>query len=223
MRCLACGLENPPTNRFCSSCGGMLAQMRPSTPQAQTSERIHCGHCGLVVPTGGRFCVQCGQPVTAGGPAVVNPSFPASVSSPPLQSIPESISAVIAEGKKLGSQKLRAFALSGGVLLIYVLLTRNLTPLLVTIGVAFVMRRFSEQIDSLLNPLWPYREGLPRGYRPILAWVVPVVVAFLITASPSVFNMFAWLPLIGPDASVFTFTTVISAFFAYFLMREPKR
>jgi hypothetical protein len=104
-----------------------------------------------------------------------------------------------------------------------VLLTRNPTALVVPIGIAWAMRKFAEQIDGFLTPLWQYRDRVPRQYRMTLAWVVPVVTAFFATASPSVFNMFAWLPIIGPDASVFTFTTAIAALPAYVLIREPKR
>src|SRR5689334_13144441 len=49
IRCATCGAENPPDNRFCETCGTVLA-----TP---------CLNCGAPVPRSARFCGRCGTPV----------------------------------------------------------------------------------------------------------------------------------------------------------------
>ena len=107
-----------------------------------------------------------------------------------------------------------------GLILLYVLLTRNFTALIIGFAIAWLIRKYADRIDAALKPIWPLRDRVPKNVRKILAWVVPVLVSFYITTS--LFNLFAWLPVIGPDASVFTFTALIAALIAYILIREPK-
>ncbi|MBA3737177.1 MAG: AAA family ATPase [Actinobacteria bacterium] len=52
MKCLRCGHENPPGQRFCGSCGSALA--------------ANCRSCGASNPPGQRFCGECGTPLDAG-------------------------------------------------------------------------------------------------------------------------------------------------------------
>ncbi|HEX9907469.1 MAG TPA: SPFH domain-containing protein [Thermoplasmata archaeon] len=52
--CPKCNTQNPPTNKFCSSCGGKLGA--PTVP---------CPHCKADVPEGTKFCPECGKPVAA--------------------------------------------------------------------------------------------------------------------------------------------------------------
>src|SRR4051794_34763729 len=60
--CQSCGTENPPSPRFCMSCGAQLERRCPS--------------CGAATPPQARFCMECG---TALGEA----SAPAPVAQPP--------------------------------------------------------------------------------------------------------------------------------------------
>jgi predicted amidophosphoribosyltransferase len=51
MTCSACGAENRPGRKFCSSCGAPLARACPS--------------CGAANEPGDRFCGECGTPLEA--------------------------------------------------------------------------------------------------------------------------------------------------------------
>jgi len=52
--CPKCGTANPPTNKFCASCG---AKLGPKT--------VPCPKCKAEVPEGTKFCPECGGPVAA--------------------------------------------------------------------------------------------------------------------------------------------------------------
>ncbi|HXF57582.1 MAG TPA: adenylate/guanylate cyclase domain-containing protein [Actinomycetota bacterium] len=52
--CPACGFDNPPSFRFCGSCGRALGRACPA--------------CGAEAPVGTRFCGQCGAPLEAPAP-----------------------------------------------------------------------------------------------------------------------------------------------------------
>ncbi|MGQ9588177.1 MAG: SPFH domain-containing protein [Thermoplasmata archaeon] len=52
--CPKCGAGNPPTNKFCASCG---AKLGPKT--------VPCPKCKAEVPEGTKFCPECGTPVAA--------------------------------------------------------------------------------------------------------------------------------------------------------------
>lgn len=54
MVCAKCNTQNPPTNKFCSSCGGKLG---PAT--------VPCPKCKAQVAEGTKFCPECGGPMTA--------------------------------------------------------------------------------------------------------------------------------------------------------------
>ena len=75
--CAKCNTQNPPTNKFCSSCGGKLglatvpcpkckAQVAEGTkfcpecggPMAATKK---CASCGVDVPASSKFCPECGK------------------------------------------------------------------------------------------------------------------------------------------------------------------
>ena len=51
MKCLRCGHENPPGQRFCGNCGTALA--------------ANCPSCGTSNPPGQRFCGECGTPLAS--------------------------------------------------------------------------------------------------------------------------------------------------------------
>jgi membrane protease subunit (stomatin/prohibitin family) len=52
--CAKCNTQNPPTNKFCASCGSKLG---PKT--------VPCPSCKAEVPEGTKFCPECGKPVAA--------------------------------------------------------------------------------------------------------------------------------------------------------------
>ena len=52
--CAKCNTQNPPTNKFCSSCGGKLG---PAT--------VPCPKCNAQVAEGAKFCPECGGPMVA--------------------------------------------------------------------------------------------------------------------------------------------------------------
>ena len=51
MNCLRCQHDNPPSARFCGSCGAGLG--------------VACGVCGSLNSAGDRFCTECGQPLVS--------------------------------------------------------------------------------------------------------------------------------------------------------------
>ncbi|MGB8645296.1 MAG: hypothetical protein WCF84_08660, partial [Anaerolineae bacterium] len=106
------------------------------------------------------------------------------------------------------------------IILIYVILTRNFIALFIGFAIAWLIRRYADRLDRVLLPIWPLRNRLPRRSRKVLAWVAPLIVSFII--SGWLIKFFDWLPLIGPDASVFTFTALIAALIAYPLIRESE-
>ena len=64
--CGACGVENPPTARFCMGCG--------------TAMERRCPSCGEAAPGGARFCISCGTAIEGradgAGQAAVAPTSP---------------------------------------------------------------------------------------------------------------------------------------------------
>jgi hypothetical protein len=219
--CRTCGNANPSGRKFCHQCGAPL--ITEAVQQVPQMEGTPCVHCGAAVPAGKHFCSKCGHPVAPPDPVVTQPYFDEVRANPPVPPPASSIDGEGARHLQHDWKTLWPFVLSGGILLIYALLTRNPTALVVTGGLAWAMRRYGSRLDGWLAPLWPFRDRLPRPVRAVAGWVAPVAVAFLITGSPSFFNRLAWLPLLGPDASVFVFTTLIAALIAYILINEPQK
>ncbi len=52
--CSKCNTQNPPSNKFCSSCGGKLG-----------AATVPCPKCKAEVPEGSKFCPECGGPMAA--------------------------------------------------------------------------------------------------------------------------------------------------------------
>lgn len=63
---------------------------------------------------------------------------------------------------------------------------------------------------------------MPPASRKILALALPVFISLALIYVPAFYRLFAWLPLIGPDASVFLFATLASALSAYLMLRVPQ-
>ncbi|MDQ1371970.1 MAG: hypothetical protein QG582_885 [Candidatus Thermoplasmatota archaeon] len=77
MVCAKCNTQNPPTNKFCSSCGGKLGPATAPCPKckAQVAEGTKfcpecggpmtatkkCASCGVDVPASSKFCPECGK------------------------------------------------------------------------------------------------------------------------------------------------------------------
>lgn len=75
--CAKCNTQNPPTNKFCSSCGGKLGPATVPCPKckAQVAEGTKfcpecggpmaatkkCASCGVDVPASSKFCPECGK------------------------------------------------------------------------------------------------------------------------------------------------------------------
>lgn len=116
---------------------------------------------------------------------------------------------------------LRRLVLPAMVVLIYALLARSVTAVAVTAGLAAVLRSSGDRIDRILQPVWSQRDRIPRRVRTVLAWVLPVVLAFYVTGSATLSGRLDGLPLVGPDASVFAVVTAIGGLLSYVLIREP--
>ncbi|HEU0026606.1 MAG TPA: adenylate/guanylate cyclase domain-containing protein [Ktedonobacterales bacterium] len=75
MNCPNCGAENPPSARFCVSCGQPLPRI--------------CPNCGASNPSGARFCNQCGFNLEAASPAApaaaAEPARPVASTAPLAQ------------------------------------------------------------------------------------------------------------------------------------------
>ncbi|MGD9962322.1 MAG: SPFH domain-containing protein [Thermoplasmata archaeon] len=75
--CLKCNTQNPPTNKFCSSCGAKLGQVTVPCPKCKAEvaegakfcpecgapmvETKKCASCGVDVPASSKFCPECGK------------------------------------------------------------------------------------------------------------------------------------------------------------------
>lgn len=60
MKCLSCGRELDPNNRFCMYCGASIKRISVSGPEQGT---ISCRTCGAPVEKGSSFCIKCGAAV----------------------------------------------------------------------------------------------------------------------------------------------------------------
>lgn len=228
--CSSCGQLLEGSGRFCARCGAPRPQVQVQ-PQVQPQPQFQprpvasaglavCPHCGAGLMPGSRVCPLCGRPLVAEAGAGTGAGAAASGG---LGFSMDAIKAWLAELRKLGWKKTWPLALSAAFLVIYVVITLNPIPLIIAFAIAWAIRKFADQIDDRLRPLWPYRERVPRKFRMILAWVAPMVIAFVITGSPPLFGLVSWLPIIGPDGSLFVFLTAISAFVAYMLIRQPRQ
>src|SRR5215510_3292598 len=52
MKCLRCGRENPPGQKFCGECGARLATVCASCGASNTPAQKFCGDCGSVLTAG---------------------------------------------------------------------------------------------------------------------------------------------------------------------------
>ena len=190
---------------------------------------MKCQNCGVDNLPNSKFCRSCGSLMTTAPPSIT--SAPAPVARPPtsqgFSQLQTNENARIATGifhdlKTLNWKQHRVLLISAIMLIAYILLARNIIPLIIGFAISFLIRKYSNQIDEHVKPIWPYRNLIPSRLRRILGWVAPVVVALIITNSPFFLGIFGWLPFIGSDSSVFVFTTLIAAILAYILMREPR-
>lgn len=187
---------------------------------------MSCSNCGFANPPASRFCHNCGQPLEAtsqsaassGGQAVAleSPLPPTATAVPAFDQ--GSLSAWIAEARRYGWKRLWPL----GALLLYVLLTRNVMVLVIGLGIAWGIRKYSTRIDEALSPVWPHRNRIPVKSRKVLGWVAPVAVSLLISLVPAIWPLLGWLPIIGPTASLTVFTALIAALVAYVFVREPR-
>lgn len=60
--CPQCGAQNPPSMKFCGSCGTKL-QNEAQTPGPQQSAFKFCGECGAKNNSDDSFCSECGTPL----------------------------------------------------------------------------------------------------------------------------------------------------------------
>jgi len=80
VQCPKCGVANPATNKFCSSCGAKMGPATVACPKCKTEvpetskfcpecgsgmvpESKKCGSCGAEVSGKSKFCPECGKPV----------------------------------------------------------------------------------------------------------------------------------------------------------------
>jgi hypothetical protein len=154
-----------------------------------------CPHCGVDVAPGRGSCAGCGRP--------------AAIHS--VEGTARDLRALL---------RIRLVQVALGALLVYTLLSGEPVVILASIGLAFVMRRFAQRLDEPLTSFWPIRDSIPRKLRMFLAIVLPLIVGLLIIVTP-LNRLLSWLPLVGPNASVFIMMTGISTCIAYILIREP--
>lgn len=215
----------------------------PNDPTVLGMKNLSDSHWVAEVPGGGQRQIASGKTVRLAAGTKVNfgpikgeiqksvpdsnlgddkPYFNAVLANPPPRNSTVSLSGQNPKAWEFDWQDLRPYLFSGGIVLFYTLLTRNLTAPVVTIGLAWLLHQFGAKIDGVLTPVWPYRNKIPRQFRAILAWVTPISIAYVITGSATLFALFSWIPFIGPDASVFTCMTIIGTFLMYLLIREPQ-
>ena len=70
MRCLACGTENEPQNRFCERCGRSLVGTCPTCGNEVSPAARFCGKCGTSLTTDAGEPLPPGADVRAGQPSV---------------------------------------------------------------------------------------------------------------------------------------------------------
>lgn len=80
LACRTCGTHNPETSRFCSACGGRLADPsgHAAGPAAPPSTTV-CARCRGANPAGMRFCQFCGASLPASEANVAAAAPPASL------------------------------------------------------------------------------------------------------------------------------------------------
>ena len=96
MKCINCGKDNPPDNRFCDNCGNLLSPDQPVAPPqpavpAAGAGGTECPACKHPNPPGSAFCDNCGaalQAASAPAPVVPPMSFPTTPVQPPQPVIP---------------------------------------------------------------------------------------------------------------------------------------
>jgi hypothetical protein len=87
--CPQCGVDNPPSARFCDQCGAALIPTTSSTapvaqPRAAAVGPTVCPQCGAAAIPGEAFCDNCGAPLAAPArPTAAVPMPPASAGAPP--------------------------------------------------------------------------------------------------------------------------------------------
>lgn len=113
--------------------------------------------------------------------------------------------------------------LISAVLLIYALLTQN--PMMIVIGIAvgFAVRFLVGRLEGPLAPFWPIRDILPKPVRLVLAFLVPMFIAWKITTTPGLAQKLAFIPSLGQDTSVFATITGICALVACLLVQERAK
>ena len=97
MKCINCGKDNPPDNKFCDNCGNVLSPDQPATPPAPSvpasgAPGTECPACKHVNPPGSAFCDNCGAALqSAPAPAPVAPpvQFPTTPAPPAPPVIPK--------------------------------------------------------------------------------------------------------------------------------------
>lgn len=93
--CSWCGAGNPGDNKFCQSCGKLLASSAPSAPAMEktvpASQENGCPSCGASARPGTKFCLSCGAPLSAPAPAEQSAD---SVTPPPAVSSTAAAAAV---------------------------------------------------------------------------------------------------------------------------------
>jgi hypothetical protein len=118
--------------------------------------------------------------------------------------------------------KLWPYVLSGGMVLIYALLTGSYACVLMGLAIGLALRLLRKRIDRVLAPIIPCRDLVPRRIRAGLAWLLPIAVAYKITASPAILGYLTWLPNMTSEISIFTIITLITALIAFLFIREPQ-
>jgi hypothetical protein len=176
---------------------------------------LRCVHCGRDNPDGDRFCSGCGQVLGAAGAVAIQPGA----------TVGQSMGGLGAWLNQLKEQWKKSWPLKilTAVLLIYALLTQNPATILIGIGVGLAMRYLGERLDGPLAPFWPVRDMAPRPIRVVLAFLVPMFIAWQITMTPTIFQRLTFLPYVGPDASVFACITALCALIATLLVRERTK
>lgn len=101
-RCARCGVDNPPSIRFCRMCGNQLqtpeaAALAPPPGAPQAAPRaVPCPRCGTSVDRGASFCGVCGLPSSEMNLAPPGSSLPAPA-LPPAPAPPQAHAPVLAQ------------------------------------------------------------------------------------------------------------------------------
>jgi hypothetical protein len=116
----------------------------------------------------------------------------------------------------------RVLLIVGIGLLIYSLVMGQPILVVLSLAIAWGMRKLADLLDEPLAPFWAARNVIPTPIRMMLAFVVPFPVVGALVVWPPFTLTLDRLPYLRSETWGFVIMTAVSAFVAYLFVREPR-